>query len=127
MNEFTEIDRLCNIFIKYRKENPIRMKWESSPPIEFTPKVLTKFKDKENNGLPEFRAYREEVYRLTELVAHLVPGVEKRGFRNHHIDHKISIWYGFKNGISPEVVADIKNLRMLPYKENLRKGIRCEQ
>ena len=69
--------------------------------------------------------YRKKVMKLTELVKHLVPGVEKRGFTTHHIDHKIPVWYGYKTNIPPEEIAHIDNLRMLPAKDNILKGRKC--
>jgi hypothetical protein len=70
--------------------------------------------------------YFKEVMRLTERVAHLIPGIEKRGFFDHHIDHIVSIKYGYVNDIAPETIADIKNLRMLPHKENMKKGAKVD-
>lgn len=70
--------------------------------------------------------YRKRVWELTESVAHLIPGIEKRGFKKYHIDHRFSIWYGFKLNIPPETIASINNLRMISHIENLRKGTRCD-
>lgn len=50
---------------------------------------------------------------------------DTRGHNTFHLDHKVPIYYGFKNSIPPEVIADIINLELLPYKENLKKG--CNQ
>ena len=74
---------------------------------------------------PPFIAYKRKVMRLTEATKHLVPGVEKRGFKAYHIDHKVSIWFGFKNGIPAEKIAHIDNLRMLTAKDNMLKGRKC--
>jgi hypothetical protein len=74
---------------------------------------------------PPFVAYRKKVMKLTESVKHLLPGIEKRSFKHYHIDHKVSIWFGFKNGIPAEKIACIDNLRMLPAKENMLKGRKC--
>lgn len=68
--------------------------------------------------------YRKKVRAMTELVCKNIPGIEKRGFKDYHIDHIVSIWNGFKKGIPPNQIADINNLRMIPYKENLLKGRR---
>ena len=77
-------------------------------------------------GKRQFDLYRKQVQDLTELQPlHELEGIEKRGFRDHHIDHKISIWHGYKNAMDPEQIAHISNLRMLPYKENMRKGKSC--
>lgn len=70
----------------------------------------------------KFNEYRKNVMALTEQVKHLIPGIEKRAFNGYHIDHVISIWKGFKLGISEDKIADIANLRMLPYKLNMKKG-----
>ena len=50
---------------------------------------------------------------------------DKRGFRGYHLDHMISIHYGYKNGIPPKVIGHISNLRMIPHQENLLKGTKC--
>lgn len=47
---------------------------------------------------------------------------EKRGKYNYHLDHIIPIIYGFENGIPPEVIGGISNLRFIPAKENLSKN-----
>ena len=45
---------------------------------------------------------------------------------HYSLDHKISIWYGWKNNISPEVIGDISNLRYIISKDNCLKGTRSE-
>jgi hypothetical protein len=69
-----------------------------------------------------FKQYRRKVNRLTEKVKGSIDGIENRGWDNYHIDHKISIHYGFKNDIEPEDIADISNLRMILKKDNCDKG-----
>jgi len=67
---------------------------------------------------------------LTEANSHLIPGYDKstRGLAGkegaHQIDHIISIAKGFKQGISPEVIGSVDNLRFIPWKQNLQKGSR---
>lgn len=70
----------------------------------------------------KWKAYRRKVQKLTELVADRIEGIETRGFKDHHIDHIVSIWEGFKLGMPEEDIATLSNLRMLPYKENMLKG-----
>lgn len=89
-------------------------------------KVNRRYNEAEEARKKAWRAYRRKVQALTEAVAHLIPGIEKRGFNDHHIDHKVSIWYGFNHGIPEEQIADISNLRMLKNTENMRKGRRNE-
>jgi hypothetical protein len=69
-----------------------------------------------------FKQYHRRVNKLTEKVKGSIEGIEKRGWDSYHIDHKISIHYGFKNEIEPEKISDISNLRMLPKKTNTDKG-----
>lgn len=51
---------------------------------------------------------------------------EKRGHAGtkgaYQLDHIISIHKGFLNGIDPTIIGGIKNLRMIPWRENMVKG-----
>lgn len=42
--------------------------------------------------------------------------------RSLHLDHIISIDWGFRNGVPPEMIADADNLRLLDAKQNIAKG-----
>ncbi len=73
-----------------------------------------------------WKAYRNLVHKLTKLQPlHTLDNIDKRGFKDHHVDHKISIWYGWKNNIPAHEIAHISNLRVIPYKDNMRKGTAC--
>lgn len=75
---------------------------------------------------PEWKAYKKEVWRITkEQPLHTLEHIEKRAFRGYHLDHKISVWFGFRRNICPEKIGNISNLRMIPAEENMRKGTRC--
>jgi hypothetical protein len=69
-----------------------------------------------------FYNYKKLVWKLTELNAHIIIGIKKRSFKEFHIDHKISIYYGFKNNILPWCIADVSNLRILDSKSNSIKS-----
>lgn len=78
-----------------------------------------------NSGInfgESFHTYRRRVQLLTEKAKHLIPEIEKRGWSTYHIDHVISIYTGYTNGISAEQIADISNLRLVTAEENLKKG-----
>jgi len=66
-------------------------------------------------------AYWEEVRRITNENKHLVPGIEKRSWKRWHLDHMISIAYGWKHGIKAEAIAHPSNLQMLTRRSNLDK------
>ena len=89
----------------------------------------------------EWKLYREEVRRITqEQDLQSLEHYEKRltytllkehGYKlyrsesYHTLDHIISIWFGWKNNISPEVIGHITNLRYIPGLENSNKGTKC--
>ena len=53
---------------------------------------------------------------LTTLKNHT-----KRSFKGYHLDHIFPISQGFKLGISPEAIGNIKNLQFIPRKRNMKK------
>lgn len=69
--------------------------------------------------------YRNRVRTLTNRNKHLVEGIEHRDWDTMHVDHKISIMYGFKNGIPPEDIAHPSNLHMLSADDNMKKRDEC--
>lgn len=86
--------------------------------------------DKDQQEIETFNknkaVYHKKVWDLTEGIAHLIPGIDKRGWRDHHIDHIFPVYQGFIMKVPEEYVADITNLRMLPYKHNMIKGKNIE-
>lgn len=80
---------------------------------------------------PEYKKYSGRVHRLTSKVYEsnkfiINPNDYTRGLAGqdgvYHLDHKVSIRYGFDNNIPPEEIAKLENLQMLPWKENISKG-----
>lgn len=53
------------------------------------------------------------------------PNNYKRGRKTYHLDHKISILFGYLNDIDPEIIGHRCNLEMLYYKENIKKQANC--
>ena len=45
--------------------------------------------------------------------------------RDHHLDHKVSIYEGFKKNVDPIVMSSIHNLCILPATENMLKRTEC--
>ncbi len=84
-----------------------------------------------NPDTPEYRRYANKVHRLTRHVyeanAHIInPHNHPRTLAGvpggYHLDHKVSVRYGFDNGWPPEQLATVDNLQMLPWRDNVRKG-----
>ncbi len=73
----------------------------------------------------EFYRYKLNVIYLTEkhrkqLTAGYITGLA--GTEGAwHIDHRLSIFDGYKNKVSPFVIGDKANLKMLPWEENVEK------
>jgi hypothetical protein len=73
----------------------------------------------------DWKEYRKTVWNITKKQdLNSLPNIEKRGFKDYHLDHRISIWYGYKNKINPFIIGDISNLKMIPCKENMLKGVK---
>ena len=80
---------------------------------------------------PEYKRYSGRVHRLTKKIyeshkSEINPNNYPRGLAGregvYHLDHIISIRYGFDNNIPPEEIAKLENLQMLPWKDNISKG-----
>ena len=72
-----------------------------------------------------FYLYKQKVWELTNINCAELIDIDTRGFKTFHIDHKISVHYGFKHNIPIEHIAHTSNLRMLHYKDNMLKGKKC--
>lgn len=91
---------------------------------------------KEKYGLDErartdFQSYRRKVRGLSEKtylenIDLINPNRHKRSLGNQdwHLDHKVSIIDGFRQGLAPEELAIKENLQMLPARDNMTKGRR---
>jgi hypothetical protein len=83
------------------------------------------------DSTPEYKRYCNRVHVLSrkiyEQFKHEInPNNYPRGLAGeqgvYHLDHIVSIRYGFDNNLLPEAVARKENLQMLPWKENISKG-----
>jgi len=79
----------------------------------------------EFNKLQEYRmmVYRYTAKSISEF-GYLIKDLNKRSLE-FELDHKYSIYEGFKNKINPKIIGCYKNLQILTKKENLKKGIEC--
>lgn len=80
------------------------------------------------NILDEKNVYYYNVHQFTKSnlkkygKMYLGEGWEDQiGKNKYHIDHIVSISYGFKNKIDPKIIGSIHNLRLLLYVENCKK------
>jgi hypothetical protein len=76
----------------------------------------------------EFKKYKKIVMQWTNKNdLKTLENYEKRGIvaensESYHLDHIISIWYGFNNNIHPKLIGSMENLRFIPGTENLKKN-----
>lgn len=70
--------------------------------------------------------YKRQVWKITKAQnLKKLENFDKRAFNGYHLDHKVSIWYGFKNRIDPKLIGSIDNLEFIPWKDNCKKSIKC--
>ena len=69
------------------------------------------------------RLYYAQVWEVTEKQPlYILENSGNRGWKNYHLDHIYPIALGYSQGMAPEKIGNIKNLRFIPYQENLNKG-----
>ena len=104
--------------LNLRKRDKIRYKIRKI--IKNHPKIKQKIKKIKDL---DKKLYYAMVWEVTESQKlYLLENSDKRGWKNHHLDHIYPIAISFKEGIPPKKVGNIKNLRFIPYEENLIKG-----
>lgn len=75
-----------------------------------------------------YDCYRKKVIKISnKQPLTQLENYSKRGRNKFHLDHIISIRYGFANNIDPEIIGNIKNLRFIPAEENIKKSSFLEQ
>lgn len=69
------------------------------------------------------KIYYAKVWILTEENdLTVLKNYKRRGFKTYHLDHIFPIHQGYKDGLPPEIIADIDNLRFVTRKTNMKKG-----
>jgi len=69
------------------------------------------------------KLYYARVWEVTESQPlYILENSNKRGWKNHHLDHVFPIALAYHKKISPKRVGNIKNLQFIPYQDNLIKG-----
>lgn len=69
------------------------------------------------------KLYYAKVWEVTESQPlYILENSNKRGWKNHHLDHIFPIALAYHKKISPKRVGNIKNLQFIPYQDNLIKG-----
>jgi len=100
---------------KYGKENGTFKWFEKNEKISESSRII-----KNQNS---YYLYRDLVRRISKLSIKIfgLENIETIGRNQNHIDHKISICYGFLNNIPAYVIGSIYNLEIINYKINCSK------
>ena len=84
---------------------------------------------KDHEDIENIENYYFNVYKITERNLKRYGNNKfgkdwknKRGIRNHHIDHVYPIIRSYYDNIPYELVGDISNLELIPASKNLQKG-----
>ena len=76
-----------------------------------------------------FKDYSRLVWRYTnQQPIHKLKNFEKRGHANqgkYHLDHKFSIFEGYKQNVPAKIIGNICNLEMIIGRNNLSKNKKC--
>lgn len=80
-------------------------------------------------NIPIYKKYKQIVIFFTNKQdLSILTNYNKRGKtgkNTYQLDHKYSILEGFKNNINPQLIGNINNLEMLPWKDNIKKQNKC--
>jgi len=81
------------------------------------------------DNVDEFIRYKRKVRAISDKsykeFSHIINPNNIPRSKIWHLDHKFSIYEGFQNNISPEVIGHWSNLTMLDNSTNQRKGTQC--
>ena len=88
--------------------------------LKSNPKIKRKVKNIKN-------IYKKLYYTIVWVVSenqplHTLSNFKRRGWKKYHLDHIYPISKGYQNEIPPEKIGNIKNLRFIYYKKNIKKG-----
>jgi len=76
-----------------------------------------------DNYKKKVRSLTSKNYKLYKDIIN--PNEYKIDKNDYHLDHKYSIYEGFKNNVDPLIMASKENLEVIPSKINLSKQNRC--
>lgn len=103
--------------------------------IDVVMKKIDDMNDKNGAYVPdtEYERYEMRSRLITEIYFRayedIITNANLRGYHDngscYHLDHIFSVKEGFKQGIPPEIMGHVVNLRVVPSRENIIKGSDC--
>lgn len=119
VDNVSKLDLIKNIISKKMLGREIKKEWiEKSIETRYG----IKYNDYEKLKT-DFTKYKRNVLRITnKQPIKLLENYDKRGKSGingaYQLDHKYSIFEGFKNGVLPEIIGNIVNLEFIPWENN---------
>jgi len=78
--------------------------------------------------LTKYQLYSKKVWQQTnksvKKYKNNILNIDLRG-TTYHLDHKYSIYEGFKNNINEQIIGHWKNFEIIPRIDNIKKGKQC--
>ena len=127
LNTAKKRNTICNSCssYKYKKTFKYRINDDSIKKMRATKAGFSSWDDYLNN-YPKKEMYKREVWKLTyKNPLHELDHWNKRGLCGvdgaYQLDHITSINYGWENKLPPCEIAKWDNLKMIPWRDNLKK------
>lgn len=79
-----------------------------------------------DSKLTEFQKYRKECWKFTNIEYRKYKDYLGVRDRQNHLDHIYSIFAGFRDGIPPDVIGSVVNLRIIRGSDNQKKNVKCD-
>lgn len=135
MQERYGIDTALDAGSEFRKKMYETVESRYGDPQIMRTSYLRSLKESQGLRIPDvertaYEIYHREVWNITRTNINKVPNLSLRGRLDqktdaYHLDHRFSIYEGFKNTVPPEIIGSEHNLEMIPARRNCGKGKRC--
>jgi predicted transcriptional regulator len=130
-NEIADELKLTKSFVnKYLSKSDFRRNKSEGVSVGLVKRYRNITYDEYLNIFNDYKKYKNDVMRITrQQPLKELKNYNKRGNSGingaYHLDHKYSILEGFKNGISPEIIGNIRNLEFICWEKNVKKRTEC--
>lgn len=124
INAKTDMTVICKehgVFITTRNKLLNGVRCSECSKIQVLEQRIKSGRAKDPALLSEYEKYRKEVWKETNKSYAKHKDMLGERSRTKHLDHIYSIVHGFRDGISPVILGNIVNLRIIDAKENRSK------
>lgn len=129
INALTNMDIKCKVHGSFKLSRNGLLNGVRCPECAKTSILQSRIKSgraRDPSTLSEFERYKKEVWRETNKSYRLHKEILGLRNRKRHLDHIYSILHGFRENISPVILGNIVNLRIIDSRMNQSKNVRSE-